>query len=116
MTERNGVRVGQRVRDLDGNALGRVEELYDSGFSVGKGLPFLFRSELVARWDEIREVRADGIVLARSSRDLLDLAAGRIPPAWRVDGTEERPVAATPAEASVRGGRGEAVPARRGSR
>ncbi len=81
--ERNGVRVGQRVRDLDGTSLGRVKELYDGGFSVVKGFPILFRSDLVARYDEVREIRGRELVLARSRQDLLALARGELPPAWR---------------------------------
>ncbi len=97
--ERYGVRVGMRVRDRDGNSLGRVTELYDWGFSVVKGLPVLFRSDRVARYDEVRELRGDELVLARSSRDLVTLARGEIPPAWRVPAEPDRPTAATPAEA-----------------
>lgn len=102
--ELNGVRVGQAVRDLDGNSLGRVKELYEGGFSVVKGLPILFRSDLVARYDEVREVRDGRIVLARSKQDLFDLARGGMPPAWRVEAAPGRPSAATPSEA--RGDRG----------
>jgi hypothetical protein len=97
--ERNGVRVGQRVRDVDGSPLGRVDALYDSGFSVVKGLPLLFRTDFVARWDEVREVRDGELVLARSSRDLFDLARGELPPSWRIPAAPDGPEAATPAEA-----------------
>lgn len=97
--ERYGVRLGMRVRDVDGKSLGRVDALYDSGFSVLKGLPILFRSDLVARYDEVRELRGGELVLARSSRDLQTLARGEIPPAWRVPAAPDRPTAATPAEA-----------------
>jgi hypothetical protein len=97
--ERYGVRVGMRVRDLDGHSLGRVKELWDWGFSVVKGFPILFRSDLVARYDEVRELRGDELVLARSSRDLFSLARGEIPPAWRVPAAPDRPTAATPSEA-----------------
>ncbi|HEY6006092.1 MAG TPA: hypothetical protein VIV57_24645 [Anaeromyxobacter sp.] len=97
--ERNGVRVRQRVVDVDGNSLGRVDALYDAGFSVVKGLPLLFRSDFVARYDEVREVRGDEIVLARSSRDLFSLARGEIPPSWRVEARPDQPAAATPSEA-----------------
>ncbi len=111
MQERNGVRLGQRVRDLDGNDLGRVKELYDSAFSVVKGLPFLFRKDLVARYDEVRGVRDGEIVLARSARDLFELAAGGIPPAWRVESPPDQPTAATPAEArAVRPGGAATLP------
>lgn len=97
--ERNGVRLGQRVRDVDGRSLGRVDALYESGFSVVKGLPLLFRSDFVARYDEVREVRDGEIVLARSRRDLQSLARGEIPPSWRLQAPPDGPAAATPAEA-----------------
>lgn len=99
MKEWNGIRVGQRVRDLDGNDLGRVKELYDAAFSIVKGFPILFRQDVVARYDEVRELRDGELVLARSSRDLFELAAGGVPPAWRVEAGPEQPTAATPAEA-----------------
>jgi hypothetical protein len=97
--ERNGVRHGQLVRDVDGSFLGRVDALYEGGFSVVKGLPLLFRSDLVARYDEVREVRNGAIVLARSGGDLQSLARGEIPPSWRVPAPPDQPAAATPAEA-----------------
>lgn len=99
MKERNGVRVGQRVRDLDGKDLGRVKELYASAFAVVKGFPVLFRQDLVARYDEVRGEKEGVLVLARSPRDLQELAAGGIPPAWRIDARPELPSAATPGEA-----------------
>ncbi len=99
MKERNGVRVGERVRDLDGNDLGRVKELYAAAFSIVKGFPILFRQDVVARYDEVRGVQDGALVLARSGRDLLDLAAGGVPPAWRVEAGPEQPTAATPGEA-----------------
>src|SRR6266545_7872683 len=99
MRERNGVRLGQRVRDLDGTPMGRVTRLYDEGFEVRKGLPILFRKDFVARYDEVRGVRDGALVVARSRRDLFDLAAGRLPPSWRVPAPADFPTAATPAEA-----------------
>jgi hypothetical protein len=99
MKERNGVRVGQRVRDLDGTPLGRVSGLYEWGFGVRKGLPFLIRSDYVVRYDEVRGVRDGELVVARSKRDLFDLAAGEVPPSWRVPAPPEYPTAATPSEA-----------------
>ena len=104
MEERDGVRVGQRVCDLDGRSLGRVRELYDGGFAVVKGFPLLFRTDLVARWDEVRELRDGVVVLARSRRDLFELAGGGIPPAWRVSAPPGQPTAATPSEARLVGG------------
>jgi hypothetical protein len=97
--ERNGVRVGQHVVDVDGEALGRVDELYESGFSVVKGLPILFRTDFVARYDEVREARGDELVLSRSKRDLFDLARGELPRSWRVPAPPDLPASATPSEA-----------------
>jgi len=99
MHERNGVRIGQRVRDLDGNDLGRVTRLYEQGFAARKGFPILFRKDIVARYDEVRGVRDGEIVLARSARDLQDLAAGEVPPSWRIPAPPGFPTVATPDEA-----------------
>jgi hypothetical protein len=114
--ERNGVRTGQRVRDLDGRELGRVTALYESAFAVSRGFPILFRRDVVARFDEIREVRGGELVLARSERDLLELARGGIPPSWKVPVAGPLPAAATPPEASLLagGGAGRGVPGARG--
>ena len=101
MHERNGVRIGQRVRDLDGNDLGRVTRLYEQGFAAMKGFPILFRKDIVARYDEVRGVRNGEIVLARSARDLEDLAAGEVPPSWRVPVPPDFPPIATPPEARL---------------
>jgi hypothetical protein len=97
--ERNGVRVGQKVVDLDGVVLGRVTYLFDWGFEIAKGLPFLFRSEHVLRYDEVRGVRDGQLVAARSPKDLFDLAAGRMPATWRIPAPPGFPTAATPSEA-----------------
>jgi hypothetical protein len=96
--ERNGVRLGQRVRDLDGNVLGRVTALYDWAFRVERGFPILFRRGVVAGYDEVRQARGEELVLARSSRDLLALARGELPPSWRPAAPAGRPPA-TPSEA-----------------
>ena len=98
MQERNGVRIGQPVRDLDGTPLGRVTRLHDWGFEARRGLS-LFRRDLVARYDEVRGVRDGALVLARSRGDLFDLAAGGLPPSWRVPVPPDFPSAATPGEA-----------------
>lgn len=100
MKERNGVRIGQRVRDLDGNDLGKVTALHDWAFRVSKGLS-LFRRDVVARYDEVRGEREGALVLARSPRDLDELARGGLPPAWRIPAPPEFPAAATPAEARL---------------
>ncbi len=99
MTERNGVRLGRRVQDADGRDLGKVTALYEWGFAVSKGLPVLFARDWVARWDELRGARDGSIVVARSERDLFELAEGEIPRAWRVPVPEGYPDAATPSEA-----------------
>jgi hypothetical protein len=97
MRERNGVRVGEPVRDLDGTPLGRVTQLYPWGFQVRR----LLRRGVVARYDEVRGVRDGALVLARSRRDLFDLAAGELPRSWRVPAPPGFPTAATPAEAQA---------------
>lgn len=99
MAERYGVRKGLRVRDLEGHDLGRVTRCDEWGFEVEKGFPILFRQDLVARYDEVRHVRDGVVTLARTSHDLLDLAAGGMPISWRVPTPPEFPAAATPAEA-----------------
>jgi hypothetical protein len=99
MKERNGVRVGQRVRDLDGHALGRVKELYDWGFGVEKGFPILFRKDHVFRYDEVRGTRDGELVVARTGKDLIDLSRGVLPESWRIPAPDGFPRAATPAEA-----------------
>ncbi len=92
------MRTGQAVRDLDGTELGRVTALHEGSFTVSKGL-FLFRRDAVARYDEVRGVRDGVLVLARSARDLDELAAGRIPPSWRIPTPPGFPASATPSEA-----------------
>jgi len=99
MRERNGVRMGQRVVDVDGKSLGRVVGLYDWGFAVRWGLPVLWRRDFVLRYDEVRGVRDGALVAARSSRDLDELAAGDVPPSWRIRTPPAYPAIATPAEA-----------------
>ena len=54
MNERNGVRKGQQVRDLDGKDLGKVTRLHAWGFETVKGLPVLIRDEYVFRYEEVR--------------------------------------------------------------
>ncbi len=101
MRQRNGVRIGQRVRDLDGTSLGRVTALYEQGFAIRKGLPILFRTDHVARYDEVRGVRDGELILARSGRDLFALAAGEVGPSWRIPVPPEFPGIATPPEAAL---------------
>lgn len=96
MRERNGVSTGQPVRDLDGTSLGKVVRLYAWGFLARRGL---FGREFVVRYDEVRAVRDGALVVARSARDLFDLAAGGVPDSWRIPTPPPFPTAATPAEA-----------------
>ena len=97
--DRNGVRIGQSVRDLDGKDLGRVKALYDQAFLVVKGLPLLFRRDHVLRYDEVRGERDGALVVARSDHELLELARGELPATGRVPVPPGFPSAATPAEA-----------------
>lgn len=93
------MRLGQPVRDLDGRSLGKVVRFFDFGFQSRRGLPFFHRREYLLRYDEVRAVRDGALVVARSGRDLLELAAGEIPHAWRIASPPGFPSAATPAEA-----------------
>jgi hypothetical protein len=97
--ERDGVRVGQLVRDVHGKVLGKVTRLYDRGFEVARGFPILFRNVSVLRYDEVRGERDGAIVVARSDEDLLTLAGGELPPSWRVPAPPGFPTAAAPPEA-----------------
>ncbi len=99
MRELNGVRLGQRVRDADGKDLGKVARLYAWGFEVTRGFPVLFRRDRGVRYDEVRGARDGALVIARSDRDLLELAAGGVPRSWRVPAPPGYPSAATPSEA-----------------
>jgi hypothetical protein len=101
MQERNGVRLGQQVTDLDGRSLGRVTRLYQDGFVTREGLPILFRRDHLLRYEEVRGVRDGALVIARSGRDLHDLAAGGLPPSWRIPVPPSFPEAATPPEAAL---------------
>jgi hypothetical protein len=101
MVERNGVRLGQSVRDLDGTPLGTVTALYEDGFATRKGLPFLIRRDYVVRYAEVRGERDGEVVVARSAADIFDLNAGELPPSWRVPAPPGFPSAATPPEASL---------------
>src|SRR5574340_825791 len=99
MTERNGVRIGRPIRDLDGKYLGRVKALYQQAFLVGRGLPILFRREQVIPYEEVRGERGGALVVSRSARQLLELAAGEMPATWRIPVPPGFPAAATPGEA-----------------
>ena len=97
--ERNGVRLGMRVRDVDGRSLGRVKRLYEAGFAARKGLPLLIGQDAVVLYDEVRAIEGGAVTVARSASDLLVLAAGGVPRSWRVSAPRPLPRVATPAEA-----------------
>lgn len=99
MKERNGVRVGQRVRDLAGKRVGRVARLFDWGFEVVRGFPILFRTDHVFRYDEVRGTRDGELLVARTADDLFQLARGELPVSWRIPAPAGFPTAAAPAEA-----------------
>jgi hypothetical protein len=98
LSERNGVRLGQPVRDVDGKVLGRVAHLYAMGFEVARGFPVLFRQSWVVRYDEVRGVRDGALVIARSKADLYTLASGGVPSSWKVPAPAGFPSIATPPE------------------
>jgi hypothetical protein len=100
MKERNGVRVGQRVKDLDGRDLGKVTRLHAWGFETVKGLPVLVRDEHVFRYEDVRPSQDGTIVVARGADDVYTLAEGRLPPSWKAGVREGFPSAATPSEAA----------------
>jgi hypothetical protein len=77
------VQVGMTVVDGDGQRLGKVARCDPWGFEVVRG--FWSPREWVVRYDEVIEVHGDEVRIARSDRDLLDLAAGRLPRGWRRD-------------------------------
>ncbi len=84
MAEPREIQVGMPVRDLDGRRLGKVRRCDPWGFEIVKGL--FQPHESVARYDEVLEVRDGTAVLTRSSRDVFDLAAGRLPRGWQARG------------------------------
>lgn len=93
------VQVGMEVVDADGRRLGRVTRCDPLGFEVVRG--FWSPREWVVGYAEVLEVRGNQVRIARSDRDLLDLAAGRLPHGRR----REEPLA-PPASAPGDGGRG----------
>jgi hypothetical protein len=95
---RNGVRLGQTVRDVNGKALGKVTALYDASFSVSRGF-MMFRSDHVIAYDEVRSERDGALVVSRSDNQLQELAAGELPSTWTIPVPPDFPAAATPGEA-----------------
>jgi hypothetical protein len=100
MNERNGVRIGQRVKDLDGTDLGKVTRLDAQGFETVKGWPVLVRDERVFRYEDVRPSADGTLVVARGANDIFTLAEGKLPPSWNAASRAGFPVAATPFEAS----------------
>jgi hypothetical protein len=98
MKEHRGVRIGQRVRDVEGNDLGRVDALYAWGFAVVKGFPLLFRDDRVLRYEEVRPSTDGTLRVARAPGDIFTLAAGELPASWKVEAKPGMPSAATPSE------------------
>lgn len=99
MKERNGVRLGQRVRDLDGKDLGKVTKLREWGFETVKGLPVLIRDEHVFRYEDVHGREGDTLLVARGENDIFLLAEGKLPASWRVVGAGAGfPTAASPGE------------------
>jgi nucleoid-associated protein YgaU len=96
--QRNGVRIGQTVRDVDGKVLGKVTDLYAASFSVARGF-MMFRSDHVLAYDEVRGERDGALVVARSDSQLQELAAGELPSTWTIPVPPDFPAAATPGEA-----------------
>jgi hypothetical protein len=96
-----GISVGMAVYDADGKRLGKVSRCDPWAFEVRRGLfsPY----QWVVRYDEILELGADSVKIARSDADLFELAAGGLPHAWAtvkpIDGDEALP--ATPGERGV---------------
>ena len=98
MRSNRGVTVGQQVRDLEGNDLGRVRSLYATGFASARGLPWLFRQEFVLRYEDVHGVSDGVLVVARAPGDVYALAAGELPASWKVEAAPGMPEAATPSE------------------
>ncbi len=75
-----GVKVGHTVFDADGKRLGRVTRCDPWAFEVRRG--FWSPRQWVIRYDEILELGADAVKVARSDADLFELAAGGLPHSW----------------------------------
>ncbi|MFT3912546.1 MAG: hypothetical protein QM704_00230 [Anaeromyxobacteraceae bacterium] len=100
MNERNGVRKGQQVKDLDGKDLGKVTRLHAWGFETVKGLPVLIRDEYVFRYEEVRPGPGGALVVAKGANDIYALAEGKLPPSWNAVAPDGFPSVATPFEAA----------------
>lgn len=78
-----GVEIGHVVYDADGKLLGKVTRCAPEGFEVRRG--FFGGRSWVIRYDEILELGADSVKIARSDEDLFELAAGELPHSWQDD-------------------------------
>lgn len=104
MKSNRGVTVGQKVRDVEGNDLGRVRSLYETGFASARGFPLLFRQDFVLRYEDVRGESDGVLVVARGPGDVYALATGELPASWKVEAAPGMPEVATPSEgARVRG-------------
>jgi len=106
MRSNRGVTVGQHVRDVEGNDLGRVRSLYATGFASARGFPWLFRQDFVLRYEDVRGEKDGVLVVSRAPGDVYALAAGELPASWKVEAAPGMPSAATPTEGAQVNGRG----------
>jgi hypothetical protein len=63
------------VYTRDGKALGKVVSVDDTGFFVEKGL--VFPKEFGFRFDDVEDVRSDGVHLRLERKGLEDVMRGR---------------------------------------
>jgi len=106
MRSNRGVTVGQRVRDVEGNDLGRVRRLYATGFAAARGFALLFREDFVLRYEDVRGEKDGALLVSRAPGDVYALAAGELPESWKIDAKPGMPSAATPSEGAQVNGRG----------
>lgn len=71
---KQGVKEGVVVYSSDGERLGKVVAVGSDQFQIEKG--FFFPKEYLARFDEIQDVRADGIYLILGRESLREAGAG----------------------------------------
>ncbi|MCU1282273.1 MAG: hypothetical protein JWM53_5819 [bacterium] len=63
--DRNQIRKGMTVRDVEGDKLGKVADVAGDTFIIEKGL--LFKEDFEARMERIVEIRDDEIIYARAA-------------------------------------------------
>ncbi len=68
MSLRHHARVGQVVRTIAGEKLGRIVTTARDGFTIEKG--YLFPHELFCRFEDIADVRDGEVFLGRSKEEL----------------------------------------------